>query len=424
MYDDIKGKSENKTDKLSHYEQSLLKDLAMKVADLSSQPIEKVKADLWTASNDLKPIRPLVFIDPENGWNELISQESLKCSNPLARSWEMYLLKQIYWVKELCDDKVIEPYIDIPVSYTTTGWGLPLNKRYSSINGSYKVIASLTDYDCDFSKLHFPEIIIDEDKSNKELALAHELFDGILKVRQKTQWWWSLGMTSDYINLRGLEDFMTDMLLYPAWVHKMMKFLSDGYLKRLDFLEKKGLLCSNNGGTYVGSGGFGWTEQLPNEYELKHTVTTHEMWGFCESQESVAISPEMYNEFILPYQMPIMQRFGLNCYGCCEPVNSRWKYIKNIPNLRRVSISPWANKAECAGYLQDKYILSFKLSPSPLALYKLNEEIVRNEIKEALFVSKNLSVELIMKDNHTLGNNPNNAKRWVQIAREEIERSI
>ena len=28
----------------------------------------------------------------------------------------------------------------------------------------------------------------------------------------------------------------------------------------------------------------------------------------------------------------------------------------------------------------------------------------------------------MMKDNHTLGKNPENAYRWVQIVREEIER--
>ena len=30
--------------------------------------------------------------------------------------------------------------------------------------------------------------------------------------------------------------------------------------------------------------------------------------------------------------------------------------------------------------------------------------------------------ELIMKDCHTIGRNPNNPVRWVQIAREEIDR--
>jgi hypothetical protein len=32
------------------------------------------------------------------------------------------------------------------------------------------------------------------------------------------------------------------------------------------------------------------------------------------------------------------------------------------------------------------------------------------------------NVEILMKDNHTIGNNPQNVVRWVQIAKEEAER--
>ena len=69
------------------------------------------------------------------------------------------------------------------------------------------------------------------------------------------------------------------------------------------------------------------------------------MWGFGESQETVGVSPEMFAEFVLPYQLPILERFGLNCYGCCEPLDKRWEYVKQIPRLRRVSVSPWSNRA-------------------------------------------------------------------------------
>jgi hypothetical protein len=33
----------------------------------------------------------------------------------------------------------------------------------------------------------------------------------------------------------------------------------------LDFLEKNNLLSLNNESTYVGSGGFGWTHELPQK---------------------------------------------------------------------------------------------------------------------------------------------------------------
>ena len=45
----------------------------------------------------------------------------------------------------------------------------------------------------------------------------------------------------------------------------------------------------------------------------------------------------MFAEFVLPYQLPILERFGLNCYGCCEPLDQRWSTLKQ---LRRASVSP------------------------------------------------------------------------------------
>jgi hypothetical protein len=46
------------------------------------------------------------------------------------------------------------------------------------------------------------------------------------------------------------------------------------------------------------------------------------------------------------------------------------------------------------------------------------------EVAEELFgdILKGCHVEVIMKDNHTLGGSKENAVRWCRIAREEIER--
>ena len=229
-------------------------------------------------------------------------------------------------------------------------------------------------------------------------------------------------MTWEFIKLRGLENFMIDMIIYPEWVHRMMDFLCKSFHKRLDFLEENSLLSLNSEGSYVGSGGFGWTDQLPQPgFDPEH-IRLKDMWGFAESQETVGVSPEMFGEFVFPYQKSILKRFGLNCYGCCEPMDLRWDIVKNFPNLRRVSVSPWANVKIMAEYLGNRFIMSLKPSPSPLASYKLNEETIRNELAIKLKQSKGCCVEIIMKDNHTLGKNPNNAVRWCEIAREEISR--
>ena len=405
--------------KYSAKEKSILRELALQVAELAAHPREEEKKVLWSKLNDLQPVRPLVFCDPENGWNEIITQDQILCEKPLFRVWEMALRKEIYWATQMQDDRVIEPFFNVPYSYTDSGWGL--NEVYTSggDSGSHVWDAPIKDYAEDFDKLHFPEITVDYTKTNEIVEVAKEILGDILEVRLRGLWWWTLGMTMDFIHLRGMENLMIDTMLYPDEVHRMMAFLRDSKLNMLDFLEKNNLLANNTGGTYVGSGGFGWTSQLPQpDFNPAH-VRTRDMWGFTESQETIGLSPEMFEEFIFPYQLPIMERFGLNCYGCCEPLDIRWHVVKKFPHLRRVSTSPWANREKMAEYLGNQYVMSLKPSPTPLAMPSLDETAIRAEIRKDLYITRNCQVELIMKDNHTLGNNPMNAVRWCRIAKEE-----
>ena len=134
------------------------------------------------------------------------------------------------------------------------------------------------------------------------------------------------------------------------------------------------------------------------------------------------MSPQMFEEFIFPYQLPILERFGLNCYGCCEPLDLRWHIIKRIPRLRRVSVSPWSNVETMADALQDTFIYSRKPAPTDIAVANPDWSKIRSELRELFRVTRKNRVEIIMKDNHTLGKNPDNARIWCTIAKEEAER--
>lgn len=213
---------------------------------------------------------------------------------------------------------------------------------------------------------------------------------------------------------------MYDLYDEPEKVHELIKILLQGTMEKLDFLESNNLLSLNNDGTFVGSGGIGFTSELqPTGFNGQ--VATKDMWGLAESQITVGVSPSMFEEFIFPYQKTLMERFGLTCYACCESMNDRFDIVKSVKNLRRVSVSPWANREIMSEKLNDNYIYSLKPSPSYIATNTINEELIRNDIKSALKITRKNHVELVMKDNHTLGINPENIKRWVQIAREEME---
>jgi hypothetical protein len=406
---------------ISAEDRALLRRLAARVAEIAARPVEQQKRELWYRHNSLEATRPVVFCDPENGWNEIITPELLACEGALAREWEMALCKEIFWGNDMRDDRVVLPCFSVRHVYAESDWGMHETKIGGAHGGAYTWESPLKSYD-DLPKLRFQQITVDAEATRRVVELAQETLGDILTVKLKTAWWWTLGMTWTLVNLRGLSQMMYDMVDHPDELHQVMAFLRDGHMAKLDFLEQHDLLSLNNDGTYVGSGGFGWTQELPQP-DFECHVRTRDMWGFAESQETVGVSPAMFEEFIFPYQLPILERFGLNCYGCCEPVDKRWHILEKIPRLRRVSVSPWASIAGMAERMGSRYIFSLKPNPAYLAMDTFDEDAIRAGLREAMQVCRahDCRMEVIMKDCNTIHNDPRRAVRWVQIAREEAE---
>ena len=129
----------------------------------------------------------------------------------------------------------------------------------------------------------------------------------------------------------------------------------------------------------------------------------------------------MFEEFVFPYQVEIVEKFGKCFYGCCEPLKSRWPVIKRIRNLARVSVCPWEDEEYMAKELGTDYVYARKPSPSLISAGAFDEGLIRSDIQRTMNIAKGLNIELIMKDVHTLNNEPSRMARWVEIAREESE---
>ena len=406
-------------------EREILRGLAGRVAELASRPVEREKRRLWTALNDLRSERPMVFCDPENGWNEIIRPQDLQCRSDFGRAWEHTLRREAFWGESMGDDRVIQPWFELGYVYARTNYGMSEQNIGGQDGGARTWISPLKDLD-DLSSLRPQTFKVDREATRRRLALAGEIFGDLLPVRLRTSWfnnWYlSLGMTWELIRLRGLGQMMLDMYDNPRGLHGLMAFLRDSHLAMVDFLEREGLYMLNNEGDYVGSGGFGWTGQLPAPGFDGH-ARTRDLWVLLESQETVGVSPAMFEEFVLAYQLPIMERFGLVCYGCCEPVHTRWAALSKIKNLRRVSVSPWCDRAAMAANLGDRYVYSLKAHPGLLAAPSFDEAAIRADLRDALAKARGCHLEIIMKDNHTIANDPRRVTRWCRIAREEIDRA-
>lgn len=409
-------------------DRAILIGLAGSVKEISESDDQKEKAALWRDHNMLKKTRPVIFCDPENGWNEIITEKQMKCQSKIGQVWEMNLRKEIFWGNEMGDDRPVVDCFNVPITAEPDNWGVEAKYQYgqtkegSPRDGSYIWKPPIKDYDKDLGSIQLKDPEIDWEVTNGTLDLAREIFGNILKVSLKGTWWWTLGLTMTAATLRGLEQMLFDFYQYPDGLKELLSIISNGFIKKLDYLESNDLLSLNNDNTYIASGGIGHTEELPRaDFDGEH-IKTMDMWGFVDSQETNNVSPQMYAEFIFPNEKPITDRFGLNCYGCCEAVNSRWHIIKKHERLRRISCSPWVDVDKMTSYLGDKYIFSRKPNPAVLAVNDVDWGEIRKDLRIFYQKTKGNNVEVLMKDNHTLVNRPESIIEWSRIAKEEALR--
>jgi len=99
--------------------------------------------------------------------------------------------------------------------------------------------------------------------TNGCLEIAKNVLGDLLTVRLKGPWWWSLGLTYLAATFRGLQNMLCDFIENPDGLKELLSIISRGFLDKLDYLEANHLLCLNNDGTYVGSGGYGFSDELP-----------------------------------------------------------------------------------------------------------------------------------------------------------------
>ncbi len=402
----------------------ILRDLARRIVEISESPVNLERKRLWLKHNSLQGERPMVLAEDSGYPRELAPLIQLSCQEKWARDMEYGLRCRIYHFEQVADDTVIMPYVNINWAVKTTDYGVQEDihrPQTEGTLGSIKWDPPVTNIDRDFHKLHPRTYSVDRSKIEKDRTYINEIFGGILQPRLRGSYWWTLGLTWAAIRIIGLEPLMMFMYDDPKGLHRLMAFLRDDHMAYAKWLEAEGLLTLNNENDYIGSGGHGYCNDLPaKDYTPGSPARLKDLWVLSESQETVGVSPEMFEEFIFPYQKSITDHFGLVYYGCCEPVHSRWHVIRKMPNLRSVSVSPWCDQAKIAASAGRKYVLCRKPAPSMISSQRFDEDEIRADIRQTLTLCRGCEIEFAMKDVHTLAGQPQRLGRWVQIAREVI----
>jgi len=399
-------------------DRDILRDLAGRYADICRDPVQDVRRDLWRRHNSLKPTLPPIYVRAF-AWQELPESRCL-CEDPFFRTYEDFFRYRLLW-HGFNDDSIFEPWVTVPAVHRCAGWGPEINRVYTgSAGGSFKVdypIKELTD----IAKLRMPRHEIDEKKTADEVRKLGDAIGNIVAInvdRGPAYRMWTGDLSTDLGYLRGIEHFMADMTENPGWLHRLVKLLSDGVLKTHDEAEA------------AGDWGLGahqnqampYAMELPDPAANMNGVKRDSLWGYMASQEFTAVSPAMHSEFLLRYQLPILGKFGLVAYGCCEDLTGKIGMLRRIPNLRRIAVSPFADVARCADAIGRDYVLSYRPSPVDMVGYGFNPDRVRSILRRDLAACKNCVVDITLKDVETVGGDPSRVRKWVALTREVISK--
>ena len=403
---------------------AVIRELAARVAEIAAMPVQAEKRRLWRKLNVLEPERPMVMID-QVCWNEMdIGDElTLRCSDEECRRYEEFLRQVLYQWKHFPVDMVVESFIRVPMAIHNTGFGVHVKEELAVSDPTNSVVGhkfiNQFKYESDLEKVQIPQISHSPTETNHRLEIAHQLFDGLLEVRP-----WGV---DPYLSLwdvistwMGVENALFALVDRPEFMHQLVGQVTDGYLFMLDQLEEQGLLSGPQSLIHCTGA---YTDELPASGFDPNHWRTKDMWMFGLAQMFSTVSPRMFKEFEVDYASRICARFGLVYYGCCDPLDKKMNQVREIPNVRKISMSPWVDQERGAAEIGKEFVYSRKPSPALLAYDTFDPEMVRQDLlaTRKVCLDNGCPLELILKDISTVRYEPERLSQWAEVAMQVVD---
>jgi len=409
---------------VSAQDRAVIRELASRVAEIAALPVQEEKRRLWRKLNALEPERPMVMAD-QVCWNEMnIDDElTLRCQDGECRGYEEGLRRTLYQWRHFPVDMVVEPFVRVAKAIENTMFGIAIEEDVAVTDATSAVVGhryvnQFKTMD-DVEKIQMPRISHDAAETQRRLTVAHELFDGILEVRA---WGGEVFVTFwDPLSMwMGVENALYTMIDQPELMHRVVGRMAQGYMAMLDQLEAQGLLAGPASLIHCTGA---YTDELPAEGYDPERPRVKDMWTAGLAQMLATVSPAMFKEFEVDYVAPICERFGLVYYGCCDPLDGKMREVRMIPNVRKVSMSPWTNEARGAEEIGREFVFSRKPNPAFLAAERFDPEHVRKDLLATRKVCERhgCPLEFILKDISTVRYEPQRLFAWGEVAMQVAE---
>ena len=400
--------------------------LAGEVAALAATDENRRRGQRWCDVNSLRqPDRAPIWccaLPPDPRPSVTVS------SDPFTLAVERQLLGWLrHWA--LGDDFVMPGHMDVPMVVTVEGehvWGLPvLQERPDDAKGAppsrsaWRYEPPIKE-ESDIDRIRPPRYRYDRPATQRNQQRMHDLVGDILPACLSSGNGYHLhGLYGAWLHgwataLRGVEQLMFDMMDRPQWVHRLMQTLMQGHLAAYDQFEAMNALALNN------ATGKLFCDDLPQPDFDRENVRLKDLWGRSESQEFHGVSPAQYDEFLLQYQKPILERFGLVFYGCCEDLTNKVQHLLTVPNLRRFVCSAWTDLGTVVDAVGDRYAIEWRQLASDFVFKDLPD--LREHLDHGLQLARGTRIMVVLREVMTLEGKNQRPSDWVRIARECAEK--
>ena len=400
---------------MSKAERDTIQELARRYAEIAALPRQQETIDAWRALNGLRPVRPMVRIE-QLPWEELDwGKERMVSHEGLARDIEGRLRRTIYVWENVKADMVVLPCIGLSRTVRNAQIGPAWKVERKGLSQHYEAQLSTIE---EVQALRAPVVEADPELDRRRLEEASELLGGMLPVR-----------LTGHIRHSGLWDMITtritpEHVLYdladrPEYIAALIGKYVEMESAVLDQFEALGLLEAAPPEIHC-TGAF--CDELPSAGYAGGKATARDTWTFAMAQMFSDVSPAMHEAFEILPMKPLLERYGLVYYGCCEPLHDKIDLVRKIRNIRKISISPWANQEKAAERIHGDFVFSAKPNPSYVAMDRFDADLVRRDLAETVEICRrhNTPCELILKDVSTVRNDPSRLAEWARIAMEVV----
>lgn len=403
----------------------ILRELAQRYAEKAFMDSMREREGRCKRHNGLEIVRPLINIF-EVPWGELKADDELilRCTEPHARALENRLRQVLFQMKYFPVDLMLPPYFEVYPSINGIGFGIDIEeKTEKSQTGSNIMSHQYSDVIPDIEsleKVKMPHLSIDQANTAQDMEVAQTAFDGLMEIRQGGVTLYH-AMWDVIPMLHGANKTIMDLIDRPEYCHAAVSKFTDYYLALHAEYERLNVLAAH---PYYLHATPALTDELPaKDFDGKH-VRLKDVWARGMAQIFSSVSPKMHDEFDLAYMQKIFDQCGLSYYGCCEPLDTKIDILrKRFKNLRKISISPWADPVRAAENIHGDYVLSCKPNPSAVAV-KTNVEAVKQDIEKVCkaCLRTGTPCEFILKDISTISGNVDNLRQWADAAQEVVNK--